>query len=415
MPGRLKRLEDDFTRKDNQKKNGKPDDRPFSERDRQARLRDARYKRRQALTEQALPDLKDAVKRAKRLKRRKEQILYIENFGRAKRPKILKETDKWKSVCEAFLKNDPEGGTKALFLDFDGTMARFTGTPEETHAVHGFLSAVKTFVDKGYKVAVITGRPIDGEKGILKALKRSGATTKLINRLDIFGSHGIQHRGRETGWKVQIPPEIAAKIVPYEQPQKDLLDHLQQRIDTDDALKDSGIFIERKVSGATIHYKGVAEDRRKDIEAKLGELLSTLVPLADDNRNFTNMQDQKYKDFTYNGATESYEIRLNPAETGIVLNKGTAVKTLAERWGLKVAIAFGDDTTDLHMQTKLQELVDDESSPLTTQAFVGVKHSKTPEKIRTDSSMVVEGQESAVGLLAQIARDAEYQTIAPVT
>jgi low affinity Fe/Cu permease len=87
------------------------------------------------------------------------------------------------------------------------------------------------------------------------------------------------------------------------------------------------------------------------------------------------------------------------------------VKALAEKWGVKVAIAFGDDTTDLDMQTKLQELI--QSGKLKFQAFVGVKHSKTPEKIMTDSTIVVEGQESSVGLLARMAKDAEYQTAAP--
>ena len=79
------------------------------------------------------------------------------------------------------------------------------------------------------------------------------------------------------------------------------------------------------------------------------------------------------------------------------------MKSLAEKWGVKVAIAFGDDTTDLDMQTKLAAL------NLTATAFVGVKHSKTPDDIITGSTIVVEGQESAVGLLAQMAEKAEDQ------
>ena len=84
------------------------------------------------------------------------------------------------------------------------------------------------------------------------------------------------------------------------------------------------------------------------------------------------------------------------------------MKFLVERWKMKGAIAFGDDATDLDMQAKLRELL--ESGKLDFQAFVGVKHSKTPEKIMADSTViVVEGQESAVGLLAQMAEKAEDQ------
>jgi len=55
-----------------------------------------------------------------------------------------------------------------------------------------------------------------------------------------------------------------------------------------------------------------------------------------------------------------------------------------------------------------------ESGKLEFQAFVGVKHSKTPEKIMADSTViVVEEQESAVGLLAQMAEQAEDQKSKP--
>jgi hypothetical protein len=79
------------------------------------------------------------------------------------------------------------------------------------------------------------------------------------------------------------------------------------------------------------------------------------------------------------------------------------VKALAEKWQVKVAIAFGDDTTDLDMQKKLTEL------NLTATAFVGVKHDKTPDDILTGSTLVVQGQESAVGFLKDLAQRAPNQ------
>jgi trehalose-6-phosphatase len=380
----------------------------------------------------------------------KEQAIegkgYTEKAGQAKAPEILMEKPEWESALEALLKKGPGERKKALFLDFDGTMARFTDTPAETLAVHGFLSAVNKFLAKGYKVAVITGRPIEGENGVFEALKRSGATDELLNKLDIFGSHGVQHRGPETNWEVKVPEEIAKQIAPYAKLQEELLTYLQLRIEDSETLKGLlqypptdreneenlmplltspdvgissstmsnmssifalGISFEPKVLGATIHYRGVEESKHDEVKIELENLLSKILPKRSDKENFGLLENDTYKDFTYNSATESYEIRLNPATTGVEVNKGTSVKFLAERWKVKDAIAFGDDATDLDMQTKLQELI--ESGKLEAQAFVGVKHNRTPDKFMTDSLIVVEGQESAVGLLAQMAEEAKDQ------
>jgi len=334
---------------------------------------------------------------------------YTEKAGQAKVPEIVMEKPEWVSALEALLKKGSGEGKKALFLDFDGTMARFTDTPAETLAVYGFLSAVNKLLDKGYKVAVITGRPIEGENGVLEALKRSGATEELLNKLDIFGSHGVQHRGPETNWEVKVPEEIAKQIVPYAKLQEQLLNHLRQGIEDNEMLKGLGISFEPKTLGATIHYRAVEETKRDEVKGELDKLLSKILLKNSDKDNFSTLENETYKGFTYNSATESYEIRLNPATTGVEVNKGTSVKFMVERWEVKGAIAFGDDATDLDMQAKLRELL--ESGKLEFQAFVGVKHSKTPEKIMADSTViVVEGQESAVGLLAQMAEKAEDQT-----
>ncbi len=337
---------------------------------------------------------------------------YTEKAGQAKVPEIVIEKPEWESALEALLKKGPGEGKKALFLDFDGTMARFTATPAETLAVHGFLSAVNKFLEKGYKVAVITGRPIEGANGVLEALKRSGATEELLNKLDLFGSHGVQHRGPETNWEVKVPEEIAKQIGPYAKLQVQLLSHLQQRIESNGMLKGLGILFEPKTLGATIHYRAVEETKRDGVKIQLDKLLLKILPKKSDKENFSLLENETYKDFTYNPATESYEIRLNPATTGVEVNKGTSVKFLVERWELKGAIAFGDDATDLDMQAQLRELL--ASGKLEFQAFVGVKHSKTPEKILAESTViVVEGQESAVGLLAQMAEQAEDQKSKP--
>jgi trehalose-6-phosphatase len=372
--------------------------------------------------EAATGKAKDSEKVVKKQKIRdftKQHAQYIKKAGEAILPKKgeiqYNNLSKWDKTRDAFFARD--GETKAIFLDFDGTMARFTETPAQTLAVHGFLSSLKNLVDKGYKVAIITGRPIEGterihlatnqvmkeENGVLEALKRSGADSKLIDRLYIFGSHGVEQRGHETNWEVQIDP----KAKDFIEPQKQLLSHLQQRIKSNNELKDLNISIEKKPLGATIHYREVGEESvRQQVKRGLSKLLSEILPEKSDNTNFTHLKDQSnenFKNFTYNSATESFEIRLNPETTDVEINKGTSVKALAEKWQVKVAIAFGDDTTDLDMQKKLTEL------NLTATAFVGVKHDKTPDDILTGSTLVVQGQESAVGFLKDLAQRAPNQ------
>jgi trehalose-6-phosphatase len=341
---------------------------------------------------------------------------YIKKAGKAKQPKIferttdkdkmLKNTADWNKTLNAFLEKGPE--TKALFLDFDGTMARFTTTPQATLAVHGFLLAVKTFLDKGYKVAIITGRPINEDTGVLAVLKRSGADDALIDNIDIFGSHGVEHRGPETKGEIQIRGDVA----PYANPQKILLNEIQEQIKSDNKLKDLEITFEPKAVGATIHYREVEESKHQYVYENLNNILKKILPEKSANTNFDDLEDQSNEDFQkfmYNPSAMAFEIHLNPATTGIEAHKGAGVKYLVDKWKVQNAIAFGDERTDLDKLDALKELINDETSTLKTQAFVGTKHNKTPKRIIDDATIVVKGQESAAGLLLNIAEQAADQ------
>ncbi len=341
---------------------------------------------------------------------------YIKKAGKAEQPKILERTDNkdkmledtanWTKTLNTFLEKGP--GTKALFLDFDGTMARFTTTPQETLAVHGFLLAVKTFLDKGYKVAIITGRPIDEDTGVLKVLKRSGADDDLINELDIFGSHGVEHRGPETKGEIQIRGDIE----PYTDTQKNLLDKIQKQIKSNDNLKDFIITIEPKAVGATIHYREVDKAKHQYVQEHLNNILKKILPEKSANTNFDDLEDPSNKDFQkfmYNPSAMAFEIHLNPATTGIEAHKGASVKYLVGKWQVQDAIAFGDERTDLDKLDALKELLADKTSSLKAQAFVGTKHENTPPRITNDATIMVKGQESAVGLLLNMAQQAADQ------
>jgi trehalose-6-phosphatase len=341
---------------------------------------------------------------------------YIKRAGKAEQPKIferatdkdkmLKNTADWNKTLNAFLEKGP--GTKALFLDFDGTMARFTKTPEETLAVHGFLLAVKTFLDKGYKVAIITGRPINEGTGVLAVLRRSGADDDLINDLDIFGSHGVEHIGPETNGEIQIRGDIA----PYTNPQNNLLKEIERRITSDNQLKGLEITFEPKAVGATIHYREVEESKHRYVKKHLNNILKKILPEKSANTNFDDLEDKSNEDFQkfmYNPSAMAFEIHLNPATTGIKAHKGAGVKYLVDKWKVQDAIAFGDERTDLDKLDALKELMADKNSTLKAQAFVGTKHDKTPKRIIDDATIVVEGQESAVGLLLNMAQQAADQ------
>jgi trehalose-6-phosphatase len=344
---------------------------------------------------------------------------YIDKAGEAKLPQRgeiqYNDTGKWHKTLEAFLKKD--GKTKALFLDFDGTMARFTDTAAQTLAVHGFLSSLKKLVEKGYKIAIVTGRAMEGEGGILPALKRSGADDQLLNQLEIFASHGSQQRGSDTHWEVKETQEIKDQVEKvkkdYDKLNNQLQSFIQWRINKNEKLRDLEItFDSKEPVGCTIHYRQVEESRHEEVKGELEKLLVEIMPEEKTQTDFSCMKDETYKPFTYRSATKSFEILLNEETTGMDLSKGAIVRIFAEKWGVKVGIAFGDDKTDLKMQKWLKAL---EDAGKLLQAFVGISHTNSPSEINDQSTIVLKEQENpgrlsaqemAVGLLAHLAQRA---------
>ena len=347
---------------------------------------------------------------------------YIDKAGEAKPPKKgaiqYNNAEKWNKTLEAFLKED--GKTKALFLDFDGTMALFTDTAAQTLAVHGFLSSLKKLVDKGYKVAIVTGRAMEGEGGILPALRRSGADDQLLNQLEIFASHGSQQRGSDTHWKVKETQEMKDQVEKVKKDYGKLNNQLQsfigQCINKNEKLRDLEIIFDPKEPvGYTIHYRQVEESRHEEVKDELKKLLAEIMPEEKTQTDFSCMKDEMYKPFTYRSATKSFEILLNEETTEIDLSKGAIVRIFAEKWGVKVGIAFGDDKTDLKMQKWLKAL---EDAGKLLQAFVGISHANSPSEINDHSTIVLKEQENpgrlsaqemAVGLVANLAERAPHQ------
>lgn len=261
---------------------------------------------------------------------------------------------------------------------------------------------------------------MEGEGGILSALKRSGADDTLLNQLEIFASHGSQQRGSDTRWEVKETQEIKDQVEKvkknYGNLNNQLQSFIQQRIDENEKLNGLEItFDPKEPVGCTIHYRQVEESRHEEVKDKLAKLLAEIVPEEKTQTDFSRMKDERYKAFTYRSATKSFEILLNEETTGIDLSKGAIVKTFAEKWKVKVGIAFGDDKTDLKMQKSLQTL---EAAGKLLQAFVGVYHANSPSEINTQSTIVlkelanpgrVSAQELAVGLLARLAESAPDQ------
>lgn len=320
-------------------------------------------------------------------------------------PMAINFKDEWHENLKAFM-TSPEN-KKGLFLDCDGTLSHFVSSPEDARLVQGFVKALTDLLDKGYNVALITGRPIDGGKGLLKLLSNSGVPDQLIDRIHIFGNHGAQYRGLDRN--VQVPPDIQEKIAPYAQEQNNLLDHIQkQLIEQNYELKGLGITVERKLLGATIHYQEVEESKHKYVEDKLKELLAKILPHANRPKDFTKMDDKTYKNFTHNEARASYEIRLNPEETGVTVDKGTAVTSLTKTWEIVDGMAVGDDFTDTHMDKALKKCSEDPNSSLQRKSFLGAKHiaNDTHEAIMNNSTAVLDGPTDVVRFLRWMAKRA---------
>jgi trehalose 6-phosphate phosphatase len=202
--------------------------------------------------------------------------------------------DNWRQVSARVRAAD----SIALFLDFDGTLARLRPRPEDAGLSNPTRHAMTRLAGNArVRVCVITGRRLADIR-----------TRARVPHVRYLGLHGWDSHGRE----------------PLNPKTKRILDRARKKL-ADQVADLSGIWIEDKGPVFSVHYRGASEG---PVALACGFVRSTMAPLSGELR----VMEGKY----------AWEIL--PRAIG---DKGTAVQrelNLFQRHALPVYI--GDDTTD---------------------------------------------------------------------
>jgi trehalose 6-phosphate phosphatase len=208
------------------------------------------------------------------------------------------------ALAREALADEPAG----LLTDFDGTISPIVTDPALARLVTGADGALAALAERLAVVAVITGRtPLD-------ARRLTGVPGILI-----AGNHGMEWL--EPGESEPTASPDAAGVA----------DRLEEVLGRLPQLP--GVVPEHKGVSASVHYRTAP-----DPEAARSAIVRGLGDVAD-------------KGLRLNHGRMIVEVR--PVGLG---DKGSAARTIVERFGLRGVVVLGDDATDLDMFRAVGEL-----------------------------------------------------------
>lgn len=239
-----------------------------------------------------------------------------------------------------------------LLSDIDGTLAPIVPRPEDAAVPEAIRAPLRRLVEKGVKVALITGRSLD--------------TARRMVGLDdaaYAADHGL------TVW-VERDREAAPGLAEYEALAGQVEDDLQ-------ALPHTmpGVELENKGALLAVHYRRAADPgAREAILEALGR-----SPAAQRFR----VQEGRMV------------VELRPP---LRADKGTALEMLVDRLGVQGVICLGDDTTDVDMFVALRRL---RAQGRASAAVVVASREAAPE-VEQAADYTVEGPEGVEWLLQEM-------------
>ena len=207
-------------------------------------------------------------------------------------------------VARAALMQSPAG----LVTDFDGTLAPIVSDPRAAAPTASAVPALNRLAERLAVVAVITGR------AALDARRLLGGPARIW----IVGNHGLE-------W---LPP---GSDEPEPTPNALALRAAVSKAATRVPVLD-GVTIEEKGLSATIHYR-----LAPDPKAARSAILDALAGAE--------------HDLEVREGRQSVELR--PRGAG---DKGSALRSIVERFGLRGLLVSGDDLTDVDMFRVAREL-----------------------------------------------------------
>jgi trehalose 6-phosphate phosphatase len=263
------------------------------------------------------------------------------------------------TACMEVLRQTPS----AVVTDIDGTISAIAPTPAEAMVDPGAKAALALLAERLAAVAVVSGRA-----------PQDGVAMVGLPELTYVGNHGLERIARGTPWThpmaAAAQPAIAAALAEIESAARAAADV-------------PWLLVENKGVTGTIHYR-LAPDQIAAV--------ALLEPLA-------------------HAAATRHALRLTlgrmifEMRPALAVNKGTAIRELAEDLGLRGIVFFGDDVTDVDAFRALRELREaGEAATLR----VGVLGSETSPAVLAEIDVSVNGVAAcAATLLALAARLAE--------
>jgi trehalose 6-phosphate phosphatase len=205
-------------------------------------------------------------------------------------------------ICAEFFVRLAGATSRALLLDYDGTLAPFTPDRERAFPYPEVPELVSKILRTGTHVVLISGRPAT------ELLFLSG----IHPQPEIWGSHGAERLLSDGSYQVH-PPSAEHQLA------------LRTAAQSVQACGFSSQ-MEIKPGGIAVHWRGLPFEQREPLEAKIRMLFSSAV--------------------------KEHGLHVLPFDGGLELrapgkNKGDAVSVILAEAGTGVAAAYlGDDQTD---------------------------------------------------------------------
>jgi trehalose 6-phosphate phosphatase len=266
------------------------------------------------------------------------------------------------AACMEVLRQAPS----AVVTDIDGTVSAIAPTPAEAMVDPGAKAALALLAERLTAVAVVSGRA-----------PRDGVAMVGLPELIYVGNHGLERIARGIPWTHPVAaaaqPAIAAALAEIESAARAAADV-------------PWLLIENKGVTGTVHYR-LAPD-----QIAAAALLEPLARAAADRHGLRLTSGRMI-----------FEVR--PA---LAVNKGTAIRELAQDLDLRGIVFFGDDVTDVDAFRALRELREaGEAATLR----VGVLGPDTSPAVLAEIDMSVVGVPACaatlIALAARLAEEAE--------